>query len=152
MKDFGQINGRQVKYLSMTNNSDWEEKLPTKDWLVVPFGHTKDIKLISKVAITCLDRKVNYVCTIGLACELIHDIFDEEIVERKYVKDQWDNSIYGEGEPMTTWDNDTEKGIWFSINAAFADKVDIDTVMILDMTENGGLEIVEKTLSKIVGV
>jgi len=150
MKSFEQINGRQIKY-SRTDNSDWETELPTKNWLAIPFGHTKDTKAISKIAKICLDRKVNYVCAIGQACELIHDIFDEEIVERVYVKDQQlDTTIYGDGEPMTTWHDNTEEGIWFSINAAFADKVEIETVVILDMTENGGLEIIEEALSKAV--
>jgi hypothetical protein len=150
MKDFGQINGRQIKYLK-TDNSNWELKLPTGNWLVIPFGDTKDVKAIGRAANACLDRKVNYVCTIGQACELIHDLFDEKIVERVYVKDQpLDTTIYGEGEPMTTWHNDTGEGLWFSINAAFADKVDIETVIILDMTENGGLDVIEKMLTKIL--
>lgn len=149
MKDFGQINGRQIKYLT-TTNSDWAKRLPTKNWLVIPFGDTRDIDAIVKVAKTCLDKKANYICAIGQTCELIHDIFDEEIVERVYVREELlDPAIYGDGEPMTTWHNDTEEGIWFSINAAFADKVEIDTVVILDMTENGGLATIEETLVKI---
>ena len=72
----------------------WENELPTENWLVIPFGHTKDVKLISRLANVCLDKKVNYACTIGQTCELIHDIFDEEIVSRKYIEEQWDTSIY----------------------------------------------------------
>lgn len=149
MKDFGQINGRRIKYLSIAD-SDWETKLPTKNWLVIPFGHEKNFKLIENVAKICLDRKVNYVCTIGQACESIHDTFDEEVVERVYVKaQQIDQAIYGDGEPMTTWHNNSEEGIWFAINAAFADKADIDSIVIIDLTENGGLETIENIVSKM---
>lgn len=150
MADLGQINRRQAKYLSTTDNSDWETHLPNENWLVIPFGDTEDIELITKVANACLDKHVNYVCTIGGACELIHDIFDEEIVNRIYVKEEpMDKSIYGDGEPMTTWYKDIEEGLWFSFNTAFADKVDIDSVIILDMTENGGLELIQEMLTKI---
>ncbi len=151
MKDFGHINGRQLKYFSTADNSDWEAKLPTQNWLVIPFGHTKNFKQVEMVAKACLNRQVNYVCAIGQACEFIHDTFDEEIVERLYVKDQQlDTTIYGDGEPMTTWHNDTEEGIWFAINAAFADKADIDSIIVIDMTENGGLETIENIVTKIV--
>jgi len=150
MKHFGEINDRQIKYLRVLDNSNWRENLPTSNWLAIPFGDKNDIEIISSLAQTCLDNGVNYVCTIGQACEFIHDIFDEEIAHRVYVKEQpLDTKIYGDGEPMTTWHVDMEEGVRFSINTAFADKMDIDSIIILDITDAGGLETIENVIMKL---
>ena len=148
MKDLGQKNDRQLTYFH-TKRDSWKGSLPTINWLVLPIGHTRDNDLIKDVTNTCLDNGVKYVCTLGQECEFIHDYFDDSIVMKRI-----DNGLSVEHandfehEPMTTWHNDFDEGVWFAIHAAHDDYVTIDKIVLLDMTDNGELERVERAIEK----
>lgn len=135
MEDWGEYNNRQIFYLSTRQCVNWVDELPDANWLALPIGNEKDIKLYSELAEKCLSKNVSYVCTVGAACELIHDIFDEEIVHQK-IKNG--NSVESEDDfensPMTSWHNNFEEGIWFAIFAAYDDSKQIDKVVCIDLT------------------
>jgi hypothetical protein len=146
MVDLGQINDRQISYIR-TNNDGWKNYIPTDSWLALPIGNTKDIKIIKEVTDTCLGKGVNYVCTLGQECEFIHDYFDDSIVNKRIENGQSVSSPDDfEYEPMTTWHDDFEDGVWFAIYAAHDEHVDIKNVIFIDMTENGELEIIRQVI------
>jgi hypothetical protein len=135
MQHLGEINGRQVLYLKVDGNENWFDELPTENWLVLPIGDDQNIQAYFKLADKCIDKKVVYVCTLGQCCELIHDIFDEEIVGKKISngesvesEDEFENS------PMTTWDYNFASGFWFAVTSAYDGDKLIDKVVCIDYT------------------
>jgi hypothetical protein len=136
MESWGEYNDRQLFYLPTRQNINWADELPTSDWLAIVVGDTRDIALYSEVADKCIAKNVSYVCTLGLACELIHDIFDEEIVEKKIQNgDSTESEDDFEDSLMTDWHNDFEEGVWFAIIAANDDTKYIDKVVCIDLTD-----------------
>jgi hypothetical protein len=148
MRDLGQKNERQLIYLR-TKLDNWKANLPSSNWLVLPIGHNRDKELINDITDTCLNNGVKYVCTLGQECEFIHDFFDDSIVMKRI-----DNGLSVEHEddfeyePMTTWHNDFDEGVWFAIHAAHDNYVNIDKLVFLDMTDNGELERIERAIEK----
>ena len=148
MRNLGQINERQIIYLQ-TATDNWKKGLPTSNWLALPIGHKRDKELIAEITDACLNSGVNYVCTLGQECEFIHDLFDDSIVDKRIEKGL---SVASEDdfeyEPMTTWHNDFDEGVWFAIHSAYDEHVSIDKIVFLDMTDNGELDRVEKAIKK----
>jgi hypothetical protein len=148
MIDLGQKNDRRLIYLQ-TKSNNWKENLPTSNWLVLPIGHNRDKELITDLTDICLDNGVTYVCTLGQECEFIHDFFDDSIVEKRIEKGLSVSSEEDfEYEPMTTWHEDFNEGVWFAIHAAHDDHVVIDKIVFLDMTDKGELERIERAIEK----
>src|ERR1051326_2173632 len=107
MDNIGQINDRQILYVSTRHTKNWADSLPTANWLALPIGHDSDSQLIDDLAKKCLDNNTFYVCTVGQQCEIIHDTFDHYIVQRRIDKgESIDKPDDFDSSPMTTWHND----------------------------------------------
>jgi hypothetical protein len=154
MDIIGNINERLIYYLSVEKTTDWADKLPNKNWLVVPICDRRDTALIDKVVQACLDKNVLYVCAIGQECEWAHDWFDETILTNRINKklpiscpDDFDE------EPMTTWHDDFVEGLWFAATAAFPSINDeyiyVDKVVCLDLTDKANKEYLTELTIKI---
>jgi hypothetical protein len=50
---------------------------------------------------------------------------------------------------MTTWHHDFEDGIWFAIFAAYDEEININEVVILDMTDGREIPRIKAYISKI---
>lgn len=148
MESWGEYNSRQIFYLATREPNEWLEKLPNENWLALIIGNDNEIQLYSDLANICLEKNVLYVCTVGLACELIHDIFDEAYVSKKI-----DAGISVESEeflkdsPMTSWHNNFEEGVWFAIIAANDGVKDINKVIFIDLTK----DTIRQKLFELVG-
>lgn len=85
-------------------------------------------------------------CTIGNACELIHDIFEEtEVVyeiEGKRISNE-DECV------LSTWHDDINEGLYFAINTAYIDNKIINKIVCIDMTESGEKVEIIKAFDKI---
>jgi len=136
----GQIDDRKIYYLSVYETANWADKLPDKNWLVIPICDRRDADMLDKVAKVCLDKNVLYVCTVGEECEWAHDWFDETILLNRIDKklpistpDDFDE------EPMTTWHIDFDEGFWFACTSAFPtiqeEYIKVDRVVCIDLTE-----------------
>ena len=150
MEKLGKHNDRMIYYLNIKESISWETELPHDYWLVLPIGHKKDIELIKKVSRICLDKNVNYMCALGLECELIHDTFEEVLVDRRIEKGlSVDSPDDFKKEPMTTWHEDFGEGVWFSLTTAFNDYKKIKKVVCLDLTDKGEKEKLLDFIDKI---
>ena len=154
MDNLGQINDRQILYLSTRQTKNWADSLPTNNWVVVPIGHDTDSKVIDDLAIKCLEKNTLYVCALGQQCELIHDTFDHYIVQRKIDKSESiDNPIDFEGASMTTWHKDFDEGFWFATETAYPtindEYIFVDKVVCIDTTTNGEKERLPNLILKI---
>ena len=112
--------------------------MPNDNWLVLPIGNERDYNLIKTISRVCIDKNVNYLCALGQACKMIHDIFDETIIEKRIEKGlSIENPDDFETEPMTTWHNDFNEGVWFAITNAFVDYKEINKIVCLDLKNLG---------------
>jgi len=126
------LNKRNIEILQYSTIENWTKKLPTKNWLCILVDNDRPRNYIDEVIAKIIVNDVCYVCTIGKSCELTHDWVDEEIAFREV---DIDNHYLPNHFIMTTWHNDFSEGLWFGIYAANSDEVEIDKVLILDMTE-----------------
>lgn len=72
---------------------------------------------IYQVASTLLDKGLGYLCSWGLDCERVHDIFDQAAIKVN-------ETFTGDDVVMTTWHSDEsfEETLWFFAHAAFPTK------------------------------
>jgi hypothetical protein len=140
---------RDVYYIS-TKTDNWTNFLPTNNWLALPICDHRDTELLDKVAHSCLDNNVTYICTVGQECELTHDWFDETILERRIKSGQpVDTPDDFEDEPMTTWHNDFEEGFWFALTSAYEGDKEINKVVCIDLTNSNHKEKLNSLLTRI---
>ncbi|MFZ6050759.1 hypothetical protein [Halocola ammonii] len=125
MSDFpGQVNNRSFYYFSALSQN-WKDQLPTSNWLLLLIGDSRDEDLMNEIARASLENNVAYVSTLGKEAEWIHDWFDEVAAIR---------SLPAKAEePITTFHDDFEEGVWFAFHAAFG-KTEIGKVVCVDFT------------------
>lgn len=108
------------------------------NWLALPILNQPDKSLAERIARACLDNDVAYICTLGTACEMLHDWIDEAVLVAKIkVGDPVSSPDDFEHSPMTTWHNDFEEGVWFALWVAYDDYKEIQSVVCIDMSESG---------------
>src|ERR1700722_17482473 len=76
------INNRQIFYVSVQKDAVWFEKLPTANWVGLIVCDNSETDFMIDIVKKCMDKNIGYVCCAGVFCEKLHDIFDEEVVER----------------------------------------------------------------------
>jgi len=137
MEKIGLINltEREVFYLPSYKNES-KELLPMNNWLLLLINYNRNFESLDKLAMDCLEKQVNYVCTVGNECEYSHDLFDDAIVMKR-IKNNLPISDpeHFEFEPMTTWHNDFEEGIWFASITAFHENFEIKKIICLNLTK-----------------
>jgi hypothetical protein len=131
MEYIGQHNDRGI-YYSVANGVDWESGLLCKNWLLFVIGDMPNKENIIAFVKKSISLQPSYICAAGKACELIHDLFDEEIV--------WQDVMYSSSyAPMTTWHNDLKEGIWFAVNEAYVESLVVDKVICVDLNNENDL-------------
>ena len=138
------LNDRVIKVLNCQLDNDWQRELPSGSWVGFIYSESSSKTEIDKVLNIILDSNVTYVCCAGAMSELIHDMCDEEIAFRD-VK----NLPLPRHEVMTTFNRDLNEHLWFFIYVASSDEVIIDTVIILNMTNDENNKIVNQAILKI---
>ena len=140
------INSRNVVLVEYNTDQNWFSQLPNQNWLCVLVSDDRDRNYLDEVISKIINKNVCYLCTVGKQCELVHDLADEEIAFREF---DFDKPYLPEYDIMTTWHQDFEEGIWFSIIAAHHDEIEIETVVILDMTNGQRMAAIQTALDKV---
>jgi hypothetical protein len=138
------INNRTVRIVNYSLAEDWTKDLPKSEWVCLVFDDDSPKRYIDEMSNKVLDSNVSYICCTGENAELVHDMFDEEIVFRDVEDLPLPNH-----QLMTTFDKDLNEHLWFSIFVAASDEVDIDKVIVLDMTKGLKQERLENAILKI---
>ena len=125
------LNNRELIFITYSTEKNWEKDLPKNNWLCIVVDNDRPRQYIDEVISKIIENDVCWVLTVGQSCELIHDLVDEEIVFRQV---DIDELYLPKHDIMTTWHTDFDGGIWFGIFAANDEDVQIDKVVILDMT------------------
>lgn len=142
------INGRELFVVKYAPEENWAANLPASNWLCVLVDHDSPQRCSDEVIAKIIGNNVCCVCTLGQNCEDLHDRIDEAIAYREADIEQLhlpDHAI------MTTWHTDPEEGIWFALFAARHEEVVIDTIVLLDMTNDGTLDGIWPLLTEWAG-
>ena len=137
------LNNRELIFITYSTEKNWEKDLPKNNWLCILVDNDRPRQFIDEVISKIIENDVCWVLTVGQSCELLHDLVDEEIVFRQV---DIDVLYLPKHDIMTTWHTDFDEGVWFGIFAANDEDVQIDKVVILDMTE--GKE--ERRIAKLI--
>ncbi|GAB3297955.1 hypothetical protein ACFQT0_01680 [Hymenobacter humi] len=140
------INEREIWLVQYNTEKNWLKELPSQNWLCILCVEETPRRYLDEVLAKIINQDVCYVCTIGAQCEFVHDLLDEEICYREVEEPPLCLPKY---DIITTWHNDFDEGIWFAIFAAYADAVEIKTVIILDMTAGKEQERIKEILNGI---
>jgi hypothetical protein len=135
------INEREILYVTYSTERNWVSELPKLNWLCILVDNDRQRNYIDEVISKIIDNDVCWVLTVGQSCELTHDLIDEEIAFRQV---DIEDLYLPKHDIMTTWHNDFDDGIWFGIHSAYDEDVQIDKVVILDMTDGKERERIEK--------
>lgn len=139
------VHAREIIFIKYSTEENWINNIPKSNWLCILVDNDRPRNYIDEVISKIINNNVCYVCTVGQSCEKTHDLIDEEIafretdIEKPYLPDH---------HIMTTWDHDFDEGIWFAFNAALHEKVDIQKVVILDMTDGQGIEKIKRLIDE----
>ena len=139
-----EIDGRELFYTNILANGRWYEELPDENWTGFIICDSKEVPFISEIVNKCLDKNIGYVCCAGKACELMHDIFQEEKVYRHVILQVGLNV-----DPMTSWHYNFSQGFWFSMYCAFDEDKNLDKIVCIDCTERGINKFLSELLKKI---
>ena len=140
------INSRDILLVEYNTAQNWYAQIPTKNWLCVLVSDNRERRYLDEVITKIILKDVCWIATVGKQCEEVHDLIDEEIVFREV--EEVDKPYLPKHDIMTTWHHDFEEGIWFSIIAAHDAEIDIETVVILDMTNGQRMADIQTALDK----
>jgi len=141
MKLLGSSNGRSFYHVDGRASTEWENELPMTNWLALPILNEPEKVLAERIARACLDKDVAYICSLGSACEMLHDWIDDQVlIDKIKVGAPVSSPDDFEHSPMTTWHNDFEEGVWFALWVAHDDYKEIQSVVCIDMSEKGEAE------------
>lgn len=150
MELIGESNNRKIFYLNVQKDITWFEELPMTSWVVFVICDNLDVSFISDKVSKCMDKDVGYVCCAGKACEIIHDIFDEEIVARAQgIEAQSGKEWDYENSPMTVWDKNFGNGFWFAITNTYDGDKEFDKIVCIDCTTKGVRKHLKNLIEKI---
>lgn len=135
MKRIGKINDREIFYISIRDNSDWLNMLPTENWVAFTIADNEDKEMLRECTIGMLDKNATYTCSAGELASLTEDYFDEEIGWRgvQYEEKTGEKFDYDES-PMTSMHRNFSEGFWFSAVVASDGEKEMDKVVCVDFT------------------
>lgn len=138
------VNNREIVFVTYSTERNWAKELPKSNWLCILVDNDRPRHYIDEVISKIIGNDVCWVLTVGHSCELTHDLMDEEIAFRQV---DIENLYLPKHDIMTTWHTDFDEGIWFGIHSACVEDVQIDKVVILDMTDGKGTKRIENLLN-----
>lgn len=139
------LNDREIIFIKYATDYNWADLLPNSNWLCILVDHDRPRNYIDEVISKLINNDVAWISTVGQRCEKNHDLADDEIQFRQV---DIDDLYLPKHDIMTTWHNDFDDGIWFSIFAAKDEDVTIEKVVILDMTDGRESNRIDNLLNK----
>jgi hypothetical protein len=144
------INNRKIFYLDIQQDLPELETLKLKNWILFVIEDNIKNPILRRFANLCIDKDVLYVCTAGKACSEVDDLFDFAMVDRVQGGGklpswyQTDDDVL-----MTSWHHDFEEGFWFATTTANYESLPIKTVLVVNLTGNNYLPIIQSLTKRI---
>jgi hypothetical protein len=144
------INDREIIIVTYSTRENWIINIPNSNWLCILVDNDRQRNYLNEVISKIINNDVCYICTVGQSSEKTHDLIDEEIVFREV---DIEKLYLPKHDILTTWHTDFDEGIWFALFAANHDKIQIDKIAVLDMTDGKELNRIHKLLNdyKVTG-
>ena len=149
MEHIGKINDREIFYISIRENLNWLNMLPSEKWVAFTIADNNDKEMLHECTIGILNKNVTNTCSAGELASLTEDYFLEEIgwsgtqYEEKTGK-KFDHDI----SPMTSMHRNFSSGFWFSAVVARDGEKEMNKVVCVDFTtrkvKNHLIELIEK--------
>jgi hypothetical protein len=126
------ITNRKISFVEYDTSKNWIANFPNNNWCLIIIADEKKSNYFDEIIRKSIDRNVGYICGVGKQHNLIHEMADEEIVFREIDIDDY---YLPKHCIMTVGDEDFENGIWFGLNLTFNPEIDINEIIILDLTK-----------------
>jgi hypothetical protein len=130
MKILAEIHNRQIKYEEFDTSKNWFSDLPNENWCLVIIAEEENRNYFDEIIRKAIDKNVGYIFGVGKQQDLIHAMADDEIIIRDI-----ENRYLPKHIVMTAGEKDFENGIWCGIYITYQDEIEIDQVIILDVTK-----------------
>jgi hypothetical protein len=127
-----------------TSESEWEKQLPYDNWCLILISNSNDEKILDKIISKSITNNVEYICGIGTKHDYIHNQADSDYVMRDIGESKHPKPKY---HIMTVGDEELDEGIWFGLNLAFNEDVEINKIHIID-TDCKWKNEIEKLITK----
>ena len=145
------INNRIILYLDIEDDLQELEGLDLKNWVLFVIEDNIKNPILSRFADLCIDKNVLYVCAAGKACSEIDDLFDFTMVDREQAGGKFPTWYHSDDDVlMTTWHHDFEEGFWFAATTANYEDLPIGTVVVVNLTGNNYLTIIQSLTKRII--
>ncbi len=145
-----EINNRKILYLQIRDNLDELKTINLTNWVVFVIEDNINNPILEPFANLCIDKNILYMHATGKACSEIDDLFDCVMILRKEKgakPPQW--MISEDDVLMTSWDYNFEDAFWFITMAVNYEDFKIDTVLVVNLTDNDLLEKLQNLAKKI---
>lgn len=145
------INNKHILYLDIQQDLEELEELNLNNWVLFVIEDNIENPILRQFADLCIGKNVLYVCAAGNACYEVDDLFDFTMVDRAQagvnlpVWYQCDEDVL-----MTSWHNDLEEGFWFAVTLANYNDIQVGTVLVVNLTGDNYLPIIEDLMAKII--
>jgi len=139
------INNRKIYFVKYDTELDWTKDLPMLNWLCILINNDCDKKYLVEAISKVINNDVSFICSIGRSSEATQILIDEELVFRDV---DIENLYLPSHIIKTTWNSNYDEGIRFSIFGACHEEVEIDKVVVLDMSKGEETDRIFQILSE----
>ena len=143
------ILSKRIFYLNIQKDLSQFMNATLNNWVLYVLADNPKLSILDAFAESCIDKDVLYVCTAGNAGSEIDTLFDLNIVMRE-IDGRKMPSWYGEDDTlMTSWHAELEEGFWFATNVSFNDRLPVEPVLVVNMTDDNLQSIIADLTRKI---
>lgn len=143
---------RRILYLDIRQDLQEFERAELGNWILFVIEDNIWNPILRKFAEMCLDKEVLYVCAAGKACSEIDDLFDFTMVDRLMDGGKLPSWYQSDDDVlMTSWHHNFEEGFWFAATVANYEDFPIETVLVVNLTSDDYLPIIQDLSEKIAG-
>lgn len=142
------IYDREIIIIHYATYKNWAKDLPKENWVCIIVDNDRPRNYLDEVISKIINADVCFVVTIGANSERNHEWIDDEIqyrsvdISKPYLPPHF---------IFTSYSSDIENGVFYGVRDTLHDEehIEIDKVVILDMTEGKEIERVMNALKKL---
>lgn len=131
MRKLAEILDRKILFEEFDTSKNWISDFPKENWCLIIIAEEENKNYFQEIIQKSIERNVGYIFSVGKQHELIHDKADDEIIFREV---DIDNHYLPKHSIMTAGNADFEYGLWEGIYITYNNEIEIDQVVILDVT------------------
>ena len=131
MQKLAEILDRKILFEEFDTSKNWISDFPNENWCLIIIAEEENKNYFQEIIRKTIERNVGYIFSVGKQHELIHYMADEEIIFREV---DIENHYLPKHSIMTAGDEDFENGVSQGIYITYQSEIQINQVVILDVT------------------